>query len=496
MLEKIDLNRKLPKSEYKSLIGELERRIGKLQRDARKLKIPVVVVFEGWDAAGKGTLINNLILALDPRGFKVYPTNAPTQEERLRPWLWRFWIRTPARGRLAIFDRSWYGKVLVERVDEIVPKEEWTQAYSDINSFERHLSDDQIVLVKFLLHIDKKEQKKRFEKLLANKSTAWKVTSDDKRHHRQYNLYYRAFEEMLERTGTEWAPWTVIEAHDKKFATIKMLTTLIDALERRIAGSNSQGKEGHHDAPVKESAGPLDLSTSILNSVDLSENLPRDRYSSASKKLGKRLLELEHEVFLKRVPVIIVYEGWDAAGKGGNIRRLVQGMDPRGYEVVPFAAPTQEEKDHHYMWRFWRVLPKAGHITVFDRSWYGRVLVERVEGFCSEEQWSRAYREINETEQQWCDFGAVVIKFWLQIDQAEQLRRFEARQRTPHKQWKITDEDWRNREKWEDYSAAVEEMLLKTSTTYAPWTIVEANDKPFARIKAMKTVVQALQRRL
>lgn len=491
MLEKINLKRKLTKADYKAVMADLEPKIAELQRRARKEGVPLAIVFEGWDAAGKGTLINNLILALDPRGSKVHPISAPTPEEELRPWLWRFWIRTPAKGRIAVFDRSWYGRVLVERGKGNCDGEDLLRSYAEINSFEQQLADSGTVLVKFLLHIDKKEQKKRFEKLLSNPSTAWKVGPDDKRRHRHYRSYLKAYDEMLEKTGTEWAPWTIVEAHDKRFATVKVFTSVIEALERQL---NAKAQpQLHHPSPVHLPQGPVQLSPSILKDVDLSAKISRPEYDSASKKLQKRILELEHEVFLKRIPVVIVYEGWDAAGKGGNIKRLVRGMDPRGYEVVPFAAPTNEEKLHHYLWRFWRVFPKAGHITIFDRSWYGRVLVERVEGFCSEEEWSRAYREINETEQQWVDFGAVVIKFWLHIDKEEQLRRFEARQQTPHKQWKITDEDWRNREKWDVYRQAVEEMLLKTSTTYAPWTIIEANSKLFGRIKAMKTVRDRLE---
>ena len=196
------------------------------------------------------------------------------------------------------------------------------------------------------------------------------------------------------------------------------------------------------------------------------------------------------------MPVVIAYEGWDAAGKGGNISRLTQNLDPRGYEVVPVAAPNDVEKAHHYLWRFWARMPKAGHITIFDRTWYGRVLVERVEGFCTEAQWRRAYREINGMEQQLAHFGTVLLKFWLHIDADEQLRRFRERQEMAHKQWKITDEDWRNREKMGQYRDAVEEMLHRTTTPYAPWTIVESNCKRYARVKVLETVCEAIRKRL
>jgi len=235
---------------------------------------------------------------------------------------------------------------------------------------------------------------------------------------------------------------------------------------------------------------------SVLDTYDLTQTLDRDSYDAQLKKYQKKLFDIEHQVFLQRIPVVLLYEGWDAGGKGGNIRRLVSSMDPRGYEVIPVAAPNDVEKARHYLWRFWREFPKAGHIVIFDRSWYGRVLVERVEGFCSQTEWQRAYAEINSMESQWARFGAVIFKFWLHIDPDEQLRRFEQRQQTPHKQWKITDEDWRNREKWDQYKQAVDEMLIRTSTPHAPWTVVEANCKLHARIKVLKLVAKTLKAHL
>ena len=234
----------------------------------------------------------------------------------------------------------------------------------------------------------------------------------------------------------------------------------------------------------------------MLEQVDLSKKISKEEYKAIVSDFELRLGELQREAKDLHIPIAIVFEGWDAAGKGGNIRRLTQSMDPRGYEVIPIAAPNDIEKSHYYLWRFWMAFPKAGHIAIFDRSWYGRVLVERIEGFCSESEWKRAYREINEIEEHMVNFGTVLVKFWLHIDQKEQLRRFEDRQRIPHKQWKITEEDWRNRKKWDQYKEAVDEMLFRTSTTYAPWTIVEANSKYYARIKALKTVIAAVEAKL
>jgi len=494
MLEKIDLTQKLDKAEYKSIITELEWKAGEVQREARRKNIPIIIVFEGWDAAGKGTLINRLSLSLDPRGLTVHPINPPNEEEKWRPFLWRFWIKTPERGRIAIFDRSWYGRVLVERIDKLVKRNVWSKAYQEIVAFERQLVDDGAIIIKFFLHIDKKVQKRRYKKLIGNPATAWKITDEDWKHHNQYNDYQEAIEEMLVKTSTGFAPWTIVEAHNRRFAIVKINKTFIDVLKTKIQAINTAVDAG--DSNITLTKDGLSLSKSILDKIDLSPTMNRESYKSKLKKFQERIWELEHEIYTRRIPVVIVYQGWDAGGKGGNIKRLVQGMDPRGYEVVPIGVPNDIEKSHHYLWRFWKRFPKAGHIMIFDRSWYGRVLVERVEGFCSENEWRRAYREINEMEGQWADFDTVLIKFWLHIDKDEQLRRFEDREKTPHKQWKITEEDRRNREKWDVYQAAVDEMLYRTSTTYAPWTIVEANCKLYARIKALRTVVDTLEKRV
>jgi len=492
MLEKLDLTKKLEKDFFKQTICGLELKLGELQRKVREQKIPVMIVFEGWDASGKGTLINELLLAMDPRGFKVFPINPPNPEEQMRPFLWRFWLKTPAGGKFAIFDRSWYGRVLVARVDKIVKKKVWSQAYDEINAFERQLSDECCVIIKFFLHISKKEQLKRFIRLENKRTTAWKVTRTDWQHHDQYRKYLAATEDMLAKTDTACAPWTLVEAHDRRFAVTKIFQTIIQTLENHLAQPAASQSAPKLSAPFVLP----EMSGSMLQKLDLNRTLEREVYENLLEKAQDRIRELEHEAYLKRLPVVIVYEGWDAAGKGGNIRRLVQGMDPRGYEVIPIAAPTDEEKAHHYLWRFWRAIPKAGHIAIYDRSWYGRVLVERVEGFCTETAWKRAFREINEFEEQLTNFGTVLVKFWLEIDKDEQLRRFQERQENPHKSWKITDEDWRNREKWDKYAAAVDEMLQRTSTSNAPWTIVESNSKLYARIKALDTVIQAIEAKL
>ncbi|MBN1591306.1 MAG: polyphosphate:AMP phosphotransferase [Pirellulales bacterium] len=494
MLELVDLDKRLSKELYEEVFPGLEQELGACQRAARRAGVPVVIVFEGWDAAGKGTIINRLAQVLDPRGFKVHPTSAPTKNERLHPWMWRFWNDLPADGTFAIFDRSWYGRVLTERVHAKRSRAEWQMAYDDIDQFERQLADAGTVIVKFWLHISKKEQRRRFKRLEKSAATAWKVGKREWANHRRYERWTEAVEEMLERTSTPRAPWTVVEATQGRFRRTKVFETVIHAVNEEIERRATASPPKPKPMPVPEKSPTKEQN--ILDRLDLSLTMDRDEYERQLAKLHKRLFRIEHRLYATRVPVVIAYEGVDAGGKGGNIKRLTRGLDPRGYEVVPTGPPTPVEKARHYLWRFWRDVPKAGHITIFDRTWYGRVLVERVEGFCAEAEWQRAYREINEFERQLADFGTVIVKFWLQIDQQEQLRRFEARQDTTAKQWKITDEDWRNREKWPQYEVAIVDMLNKTSTTYAPWTVLEANCKWYARIKALRTVAEAIENAL
>lgn len=493
MLDKIDLEQELKKPELKAVMADFEPRLVALQRRAIEMGIPVIVVFEGWEAAGKASLINRLILSLDPRRFSVHNINSPSEDESLRPFLWRFWVRTPEAGRMAIFDRSWYRRVLLERVRKLVSGKQLKFAYGEINNFERNLADHGAVIVKLFLHISKEEQKRRFKKLESDADTAWRVTKDDWLHHKKYDDYLSAAEQMLEKTSTEYAPWVVVPATNHNFAVAKIFDTTIRAIESKIGETSASGGVSRI-----ATGPPLELPRVPevrLESVDLSPAIEREDYGKKLKKLQKRLADLERPVYKKKIPVVLVYEGWDAAGKGGNIKRLTQTLDPRIYDVIPVGAPNDEEIKHHYLWRFWRRLPTAGQIAIFDRSWYGRVLVERVEGLCSPNEWKSAYREINEFEEQLFNFGGIIRKFWLHIDKETQLERFEERKRIPYKRWKITEEDWRNRDKWDLYLEAVEEMLSRTNTACAPWTIVESNSKHFARLKTIETVIDAIKKR-
>ncbi|MFA6076039.1 MAG: phosphate--AMP phosphotransferase [Negativicutes bacterium] len=491
MLSKIDLSLTISKDEYKREFKQLGLELGELQREMKDLKIPVAVIFEGWNAAGKGTMLNRVLQSMDARGFNVQNIKAVLNEdEYYRPFLWRFWRKLPEQGKTTFFDRSWYRRVTNERIDQLVG--EWTTAYNEINNFEKLQTDGGMVLIKLFLHISKKTQKKRFEEIQKNTSETWRVTEEDWRHHRQYDDYVRVYDEMFAKTDTQHAQWTIVEAEDDRFATIKIFRTLINTFKRRI----EQEKQRLVNMPTKDAGITTTNVASMVDRMNLTLDISKDDYKKEMRELQTKLREYQHELFTKRVPVVVAFEGWDAAGKGGVIKRLCENLDPRGYDVNPVAAPNDVEKAHHYLWRFWQPFPKAGHIAVFDRTWYGRVMVERIEGYCSEAEWRRAYSEINDMELQWSTFGTIVFKFWMQIDKDEQLRRFRAREIDVYKMAKITDEDWRNREKWDSYKIALDEMIVRTDTGYAPWTLVEANSKLFARIKVLRTMVERFKQLL
>ena len=492
MLEKIDLSKTADKETYKAVRDQLGAKLGLLQRECKAAGIPVIIVFEGMGAAGKGIQINRLIQNLDPRGFSVYASSRETEEEAMRPFLWRYWTKTPANGRIAVFDRSWYCRVQKDRFDGKITESQLPGAFQDILSFERQLTDGGAVIIKLFLYISKEEQRKRFKKLDGSKETSWRVNEADWERNERYEEYLQINEEMLEKTDTENAPWTIIEATDKNYGAMKILATVSDRLEYELARCRQQEKEKKPIPALPDEK----YKTGVLSGVDLTKTLTRKDYKKQIDKLQKRLEVLHNEIYQLRIPVVIGFEGWDAGGKGGAIKRLTSHLDPRGYQVNPTAAPNDIEKVHHYLWRFWNNVPKAGHIAIFDRTWYGRVMVERTEGFCGEAEWKRAYQEINEMEAHMANAGAIVLKFWLHIDKDEQERRFKERMEDPAKQWKITDEDWRNREKWEEYEEAVNEMLVRTSTTYAPWIVVEGNCKYYARVKVLETVVEAMERKV
>ena len=476
------------KSAQKNQLKELAIRLGVVQREAQQRRIPVLVVIEGLDASEKGLLLNQVLLEIDSRAYKVYSTHASHKEPRAYPLLWRFWNHTPSRGHIQFYDRGPYYLVLDAWAEGKLHEDELNAYWKHIKNFERQLCDDGVEIVKIFLTVPKREQARRFEKLEENSKTSWRVTTKDWRRHRQYKPYLEKVKEMMEATGSKRRPWTTIDTADIREAKIQLYLTIIERLEAAI----DKKKALDASEPVPKPWIPYQ-GRDYLSETKIGEPLDRAEYKQMLNQRQERIHEIVHEIHSSRIPVVMVYCGWDAAGKGGCIKRLVQGIDPRAYSVTPVGAPTKAELDHHYLWRFWKQFPRRGRIEIFDRSWYGRVLVERVEGLCSNEEWQRAYREINEMEAHLADYGTLVIKFWLHIDKNTQLERFEARKTNPFKQWKITDEDWRNREKWELYEQAVNEMIKRTDKPHAPWNIVPSVCKMSARIETIDITIDRME---
>ena len=472
--------------EFKQELKQAQEKLFSFQTKIKEAKLPVMVIFEGWGAAGKGSVIGRVIRNIDPRFFKVRTMKAPTKEEMRYPFLYRYLLEIPEAGKFTFFDTYWMNEVTTQLMEGDLDEAAYKQRVRSINTAERSLTDNGYLVMKFFFHISKKEQKKRLDALMADKNTRWRVIGDDLHENKHYKEYLDVYEQYLEDTDRAAAPWYIIDASNKKWAELQVLRYLNQGIETAL-------KNHSLAVPIRQNVFPLNY-TPKLSEISLDDKtLTREEYDEELDRLQKELRDLHNELYRKKIPVIIAYEGWDAAGKGGNIKRITSALDPRGYEVFPIASPEPHEKARHFLWRFWTRLPKDGHIAIFDRTWYGRVMVERLEGFCSENDWQRAYNEMNEFEKELADWGAVVIKFWVQIDNKTQLERFTERQNTPEKQWKITDEDWRNREKWDQYEAAIDEMLQKTNTTFAPWYILESNDKKYARIKALKIVVEAIR---
>lgn len=489
MFEQYDLTRKVSDEDYRQILPDLAERFGRLQREARDLDLPVIIVADGWNLSGISTMLHRFVLALDPRLYAYHAASSPSREEAERPFLWRFWLRTPTAGRMAIFDRSWYSRMVAEGVrpeDGRAPE----RSLREIVRFERHLTDAGAVVVKLFLHISKEEQARRIERIRKEPAAAFLIDGHEDVRLEHYDRYLPVFEEVIAQTDTPHAPWTVIEAHDRNFTVVRGMSAVVHALEHAIQERRSTVVP-RYPAPLQPP------SKKRLRLPDPAKySLSKDEYQEALKRYGEQITELQYALYRERLPLIVVYEGWDAAGKGGAIMRLTRRLNPRICQVEPVGPPNEDEARHHYLWRFWRDLPKKGHVAVFDRSWYGRVLVERVEGFSSPAEVERAYGEINEFEEAVVDWGAVLVKFWLHIDRDEQLRRFIDREEDRSRQWKITPEDWRNRSRWEIYEALVAEMLERTDTRAAPWTVISSNDKRYARAQSLQTIVERVERAL
>lgn len=500
MFESAELGRKVSKKDFSALAESLRAEMVTLQHELKGLDFPVIVVFGGVDGAGKSELVNLLNEWMDPRWIVTRAYDTPSDEESERPEFWRYWRDLPAKGQFGLFLSAWYSQPLVDRVFKRIGKAKFDDKLAHIRRFERMMSEDGALVLKFWMHLDKKSQKERLKKLEKHPLHHWKITKKDWTNVKRYDRFVEAAEQLITRTSTAQAHWSIVEGNDTRYRTLTVLTAIRDAV-RKHEGTRQQAAKAR-DAALKKEKRRKQKATkpgepTILSAIDLENaTVAPTAYPAKLKALRSRLHGLYREAKSQGVSTVLVFEGWDAAGKGGTIRRLTSALDARDVQVHPVAAPSDEERAQHYLWRFWRRLERAGKFTIFDRSWYGRVLVERVERFATEAEWQRAYEEINEFESLLTDHGTVVGKFWLHIDKDEQERRFLARKETPYKAWKLTDEDWRNREQWDVYDTAVNDLIERTSTHAAPWTVVEANDKKFARLKVVETVCDLLEKRL
>jgi polyphosphate:AMP phosphotransferase len=490
MFESAELGHKIDKATYEAEVPKLREALLEAQFDlAKKAKFPVIILIGGVDGAGRGETVNLINEWMDPRFIETHGMGTPSDEEMERPMMWRFWRALPPKGKIGVFLGSWYTWPILNRAMGITKAAELDQSLERAKRLEKMLTDEGALLIKFWLHLSKDKQETRLTLLEKNPKTRWRVTKRDWDHFKRYDKFLTIHESVIRHTSTAEAPWIVVEGADSRYRSLTVGKIILEALSKRLADAEKKKELAVRAAPLLPSIDKL----SILKTIDLSQKLDKLKFDSTFEKYQGKLALLTRDAKFKNITVLAVFEGNDAAGKGGSIRRITRSVDSRQYQVIPIAAPTDEERAQPYLWRFWRHIPRKGRITIFDRSWYGRVLVERVEKFCSEADWMRAYQEINDFEAQLVRHKIIVVKFWLAISQEEQLRRFEERKKTGFKRFKITDDDWRNREKWDEYEHAVCDMVDRTSTSVAPWTIVEANDKYFARIKVLKTLCKRIE---
>ncbi|TAN55247.1 MAG: polyphosphate kinase [Rhodospirillales bacterium] len=545
MFQTAELGQKVSREDFDRISQDLRTELLTLQMDLRQTDFPVILVFAGVDGGGKGETVNLLNEWMDPRWIVTRAYSMPSDEERERPFYWRFWRDLPPKGQVGLFLSSWYSNPINCHVHKDITTAEFDTQLDRILAFEKTLADDGALVLKFWLHLSKDAQKRRLKSLEKDSLQSWRVSKQDWKNWKNYDRFIASAEHALKKTSTGHAPWEIVEGEDGRFRSLSVLTMVRDAIQKHMVERAAKRKmmaelaaqaKARRDAELAEvhsqikalekkakaattpakgkgkaktkaakaeapetlavvAKGKLQPRT-VLSTLDMNQKLDKKEYGLALKKARADLAVLYREAKAKGISTLLVFEGWDAAGKGGAIRRMTASLDARDYRVTPIAAPTDEERAQHYLWRFWRHIPRAGRVTIFDRSWYGRVLVERVEGFAKQEEWQRSFAEINDFEEQIAQHGTVLAKFWVHITKEEQYRRFKERETISYKKWKLTDEDWRNRAKWDDYEIAVNEMVERTSTRTAPWILVEGNDKGFARVKIIQSVCDLLKKRL
>jgi len=505
MFETAELGQKIQKQEFREQEDILWNDLLAAQNRLRTSDhFGVIIDFAGVRGAGKLSSINLLNKWMDPRWILTQAYSEPSEDERLRPDYWRFWRDLPPKGQIGLYLSGRYHAPLIDYVYKKIGKTEFKQRLNRILAFERMQADDGALILKFWMHLGRGAQKKRMKALEKDPLQRWRVDESDWRHWKLYDEFIAAAELLIAHTNTGHAPWHIVEGQDYNYRSLRVGQVVLKAIKKCLGAIPTDAateNNNQHEQVTDHPAGPDDTPSSpgnnlnfvsVLDALDMSKTLDKKDYKQKMAKYTSELHQLQNKVSDNRTSTILIFEGPDAAGKGGIIRRLVNGLDAVDYKIAPFGAPTDEELRYHYLWRFWNHLPAAGRMTIFDRSWYGRVLVERVEGFASEAEWKHAYAEINDFESQLVEHGILLMKFWINITKEEQLKRFTARKETPRKRWKLNDEDWRNRNNWEQYNLAVHDMVQKTSTAIAPWNIIEGNSKLYSRATVMQAVCKKL----
>jgi polyphosphate:AMP phosphotransferase len=491
MFETLEVGKQIKPGDFSELQQKLRERLLLAQLDLAQRDYPVIIVVAGLDGAGKGSLVQQLNEWMDPRWIETNTFWEHSDEEESRPYFWRFWRSLPPRGQIGIFLGSWYTRPAQSAVDEKMGPEEFALYCKQIESFERMLTDDGALVIKLWLHISHDTQQQRLRDDSPHRKTSPRGSDIPYELRGKYNRTLEISEQLILATDSGHSPWQLLEAEDAYYRDITAGELVLEAMLYRASRQPSTAVP--HVPTTELITGPQ---PTVLDSVDLSLSLKGDAYDTKLAKCQAELRDLGWRAYQQKRSVVAVFEGWDAAGKGSAIRRVTRAIDPRLFRLVQFAAPTDEERAHHYLWRFWRQLQRDGRCTFYDRSWYGRVLVERVEQYASPAEWQRAYSEINRFERQLADHGIILLKFWIHISKDEQEKRFNSRQKTAHKQHKLTDEDWRNRDKWHEYELAVDQMVSHTSTRHAPWTLVAGNDKPYARVQILETFCGSMSQAL